>query len=532
VRPRPGSTRQVRGLSTERCLLHEHSEVDRRVAQGRSQGPGSDPAGGVIAGAGVGGPTRATLASAAIGLLLVAIALVVYSHNKPFRFYDHFEWQAEAFLEGQTAIRYPVEATDDSPGNAFFNDVRQVPSNDGVPRGDIPFPPLPAIVLLPFVAAWGRDADGQFIFAVLAAIDVGIAWWALGGLPIRRWVRLAATLFLAFGTVLWYSAMIGTTWYQAHVLAVGLALLAVGIALRADPDAASDEDDLPEPEPEPAGPTLRGGRIAVVSAVRDLRFGIDGRQFLVGLLFGLACTSRLTILFAAPFFLLVGGGGTWLRRGFSAGLGAAIPVGALPLYNFASTGHFFHPGYQFLYEQEAGFYTTLGYNLSWAIEDPRYIPQNLGIMLFSTPAIEPTVYPAGLGGGRALCTDPAMIRGLFEPDCPMALPRDTGMSVLLTSPAFLFALPALRRYGRSRAVTGAALAVLVIAVVNLMHFSQGWVQFGYRFTLDFVPWALVLVALGMERIRSGAGVAVAVVLVGLSIAVNWWGVIWGNLLGW
>ena len=81
-------------------------------------------------------------------------------------------------------------------------------------------------------------------------------------------------------------------------------------------------------------------------------------------------------------------------------------------------------------------------------------------------------------------------------------------------------------------MTGAALAVLIIAVVNLMHFSQGWVQFGYRFSLDFVPWALVLVALGMERLRSAMGVAIAVVLVGLSIAVNWWGVVWGNLLGW
>lgn len=504
--------------------------MDRRVAQGRSQGPGSDPAVGVTEGAGGRGPTRATLVSATIGLVLVAIALVVYSHTQPFRFYDHFEWQAEAFLEGQTAIRYPVEATDDSAGNAFFNDVRQVPSSDGVPRGDIPFPPLPAILLLPFVAAWGHDADGQFIFAIVGAIDVGIAWWALGGLPIRRWVRLATTLFLAFGTVLWYAAQIGTTWYQAHVLAVGLTLLAVGIALRADPDAAADEDDLLDPEPEAASETEL--ETQPEPFVRRLRSMIDGRQFLAGLLFGLASTARLTILFAAPFFLLVGGGGTWLRRGFSAGLGAAIPVAALLLYNFASTGHIFHPGYQFLYEQEAGFYTTLGYNLSWALEDPRYIPQNLGIMLFSTPAIEPSIYPAGLGGGRALCTDPAMIRGLFEPDCPLALPLDTGMSVILTSPAFLFALPALRRYGRSRAVTGAALAVVIIAVVNLMHFSQGWVQFGYRFSLDFVPWALVLVALGMERIRSGIGVVVAVVLVGLSIAVNWWGVVWGNLLGW
>jgi hypothetical protein len=106
------------------------------------------------------------------------------------------------------------------------------------------------------------------------------------------------------------------------------------------------------------------------------------------------------------------------------------------------------------------------------------------------------------------------------------------MSLILTSPAYLLALPGLRRYGRNRLVTGAALAVLIVAVVNVMHFSQGWVQFGYRFSLDFVPWAVLLVATGMERIRSRTGIVVAAGLVVLSIAVNWWGVVWGNLLGW
>ena len=64
------------------------------------------------------------------------------------------------------------------------------------------------------------------------------------------------------------------------------------------------------------------------------------------------------------------------------------------------------------------------------------------------------------------------------------------MSVLLTSPAYLLAIPVLRRYGRSRLVTGAVLAVGFIALVNLMHFSQGWVQFGYRFSNDAAPFAL------------------------------------------
>jgi hypothetical protein len=523
----------MRGLSRRDGLLDERAEVERRVAQGRSQPP-DPPQPSDAVGPAAGSRRLATIASIAVGLGFVVTALLVYTASRPDRIYDHFEWQAQAWLEGQTAIRYPVGTVNPCSGNACFNDVRPVESSDGVPRGDIPFPPLPAVVLLPFVAAWGRAADGQLIFAILAAIDVAVAWWMLGRLPVRRGVRLAVTLFFAFGTVFWYSAQLSTTWYQAHTLAVLLLLLSVGVALGADPDSALDEDDLSheDEEDELALAAAGGSGQGTVSAVARARSAVDPRQFLAGFLFGLACTSRLTIVFGAPFFLLVGAGGTWRRRGLSAGLGAAIPIGALLLYNLASTGQLFHPGYQYLYELEAGFYTNLGYHLDWAIEDPRYIPQNLGIMLFGTPAILPDIYPAGLGNGQSLCTAPDAVRGLFDAACPIALPRDTGMSLILTSPAYLLALPTLRRYGRSRLVTGSALAILVITFVNLMHFSQGWVQFGYRFSLDFVPWALVLVALGMERLRTSAAVAVAFVLVGLSVAVNLWGVVWGNVLGW
>jgi hypothetical protein len=47
-----------------------------------------------------------------------------------------------------------------------------------------------------------------------------------------------------------------------------------------------------------------------------------------------------------------------------------------------------------------------------------------------------------------------------------------------------------------------------------------------------VPWALVLVALSSGRIRSRWAIGIAVALVVLSVAVNLWGVVWGNLLGW
>jgi hypothetical protein len=514
--------------------------VDRRVAQGRSP-LASDASPSTL------------FVSIAIGSALVALALVVYTVSHPDRFYDHFEWQALAFLEGQSAIRYPVEATATSPGNAFFQDVLPVATTDGVPRGVVPFPPLPAVVLMPFVALWGLAADGQLVFAILGAIDVGLAWWVLGRLPIRTWVRVAATLFLGFGTVFWYAAQIGTTWYQAHVLAVGLTLAAIGVALGADRDAARSEDDLADELDELGGDdATSGSRPARRSASVVGALVPDPRQFLAGLLLGLACTSRLTVAFGAPFFLLVGAGGTWQRRGWSAALGAAIPLGLLVAYNVVSTGHVFHPGYQYLYELEASFYTQLNYRLDWQIEDLRYLPQNAAIMFLNTPVWYPTEVPSALDLGRPLCTDPAAVRGIFDPDCPLVLPKDTGMSILLTSPAYLLGLGAIRwGFGRSRLVTGAALAVLIIALVNLMHFSQGWVQFGYRFSLDFAPWAILIVAIGLERIAAGtdpttarpgmtirrqvvggALVAVAAVLVLVSILVNFWGVVWGDALGW
>ena len=37
-----------------------------------------------------------------------------------------------------------------------------------------------------------------------------------------------------------------------------------------------------------------------------------------------------------------------------------------------------------------------------------------------------------------------------------------------------------------------------------MHFSQGWVQFGYRFSNDFVVFALPLVAIGIGSPPGGS----------------------------
>jgi hypothetical protein len=455
-----------------------------------------------------------------IGAGLIALALAAYWLPGSERFYNHFVWQALAFLDGRAAIDWPIPGY--PGGNDWMQDVYPLSALNGSPTGALlPFPPLPAILLLPFAAIWGLATDIRAVSVGLGAVAVGLAWWALGALPVSRRIRLATTIFFAFGTVFWYAAQLGTTWFFAHVCAVAFLLLALGVALRADPSADAEPGDGDSP--------VAGVRSGLAQLARPLSL-IDRNQFVAGLLFGIACTARLTVVFGAPFFMLVGGGGSWVRRSVSAGLGAAIPVVLLLAYNVATTGQPIHPGYEWQYQREAAGYPDLDYNPDWSIEDPRYLPQNLGIFLLAAPVVLPDHMPDAFGNdGEAVCTAPGAERSLFDPACPLAVPRTIGMSILLTSPAYLLALAAFLRR-RSRLVVGSLLAVAAIAIVNLMHFSQGWVNFGYRFSNDFVVFALPLVAIGMAR-RGGVG-WLGTGLIGLSVAINLWGVIWGNVLGW
>ncbi len=441
-----------------------------------------------------------------IGGVFVMAALAIYVWSNPERrnFYNHFVWQADAWLQGRVAIPYPVL---EPFRNDYFQDV--LPLDDQPGFALIPFPPLPAIVLLPFVALFGLATDAALVAALFGAINVGLCWRMVLRLTEQRDAAVLATIFYGFGTVAWYAAMLGSTWFLAHVLSSTFLFLALSAAL----DAERRE--------------LLAGRVRLVLGV------VEPRQFLAGLFLGVAALARLPATFGAPFLVFAGGGGTLFRRAFSAGLGAIIPVALLLLYNLTVTGHFFHPAYEYLYETEYSPRPELIHYGEWAIEDPRYVPQNAVIMLAwppTTPALSADIcadrshpdfrpLPEGLGL-------------LFDPDCPLVRPDPLGMSLILSSPAYLLGIPgllAMWRGARRRWAAGVILAVGAIALLNLMHFSQGWVQFGYRFSNDFAPFAMVAVALGIARY----GVRPATVaLVAISVLVNAWGVYWGVALGW
>jgi hypothetical protein len=379
---------------------------------------------------------------------------------------------------------------------------------------------------------WGLATDQEAVAIALAAAGVGAAWWALGGLRPSLAVRVSAVLVFAGGTAWWWAAAVGSTWYFAHLVAVDLALLAVGVTLRHDPRAvhetASEEADLLAGELDARGAPPGGLRRLAAAAWPPEPSGV-----LAGFLLGLAATARLPLVFAAPWFMVVGGGRSVARRTLSTGLGAALPMAALLGYTFLTTGSFLHPGYDYQYQAEAEGYPTLGYHADWSIEDIRYIPQNLGIMLGSLPEVLPSIKPDTLAVSvpEPLCQPGDAQRSLFDPGCPLAIPVDIGTSLVLSAPGLLLALLAFRRTGRSRLAMGGAATVVLIGTFNLAHFSQGWVQWGYRFSLDFIPFALPLVVLGAARSDGRLRVAGYALVVGGTL-VNLWGVAWGKLLGW
>ncbi len=444
-----------------------------------------------------------------LGFVFVALTVYVLSNGERRNTYNHFVWQAEAFLDGRFLITWPV---DEGPvTNAHFNDIFRPPDRPRLAL--LPFAPLPAVLLLPFVLVFGVATNAAMLAAVLGAINVGLAWRLTIRLTSNRWVALLATAFYGFGTVAWYAAMLGSTWFLAHVVASTFLILAITAALdgeRASARRATTTQDQ--------GPTQGGLRALVgLPSAGDLRRGIDwralidGRQLLAGLLLGFAALAREEVLIAAPFFVFVGGGGTLARRAFSAGIGASLMLGVLFAYNLASSGAILNPVYEHLYHTEYVPRPELRHT-EWNRIDPRYMPQNFRIMLTWPPEFRPE---CGLD--------------LFNRDCALLRPDPLGMSVLLTSPAYLLAVPLVWRAWRRRIVLGATLAVLGTAGLLMMHFSQGWVQFGYRFSNSFAPFALVLVTLALARLGIRP---LTVGLVIASIAINAWGVWWGIQLGW
>ena len=272
--------------------------------------------------------------AAHVGLFFVTLALGIYVFSDPSRSgsYNHFVWQADAFLHGRFVIDYPV--TSGPFTNAYLQDVMPVASQPDSPSyGLLPFPPLPAVLLMPFVAIFGLATDSQLFGVVLGALNVGLAWRMTSRLTESRSAAFLATLFFAFGTVHWYASMLSTTWFLAHVVAVTFVLLGITLALDGERQEQVRrtlrllrEDDT-ERVPSSLVTTIEQSSL-FLAWFRRARRHVDPLQFMAGFVFGIGALARLPVILGAPFFVFVGGGGSYWRRGFSAGTRRGDPCRA------------------------------------------------------------------------------------------------------------------------------------------------------------------------------------------------------------
>jgi hypothetical protein len=395
------------------------------------------------------------------------------SHTAPPDWYKHHVFLADAILHGTFNV-----ANTGIPD--FYHDTITVGTSKYVP-----FPPGPSILLLPFVSIWGTSFRQVYFVMALGAINAALFWYLLETLKVSRATKLLLVPFFAFGTVHFYSATTGTAWFYAHISAVFFLLLAIIFLLRRAP------------------------------------------PFVPAIFLGFAFLSREPTIFAAPFFaywlfrqrhdsllqpLLSGQAFRDKQTLFRVGLFAA---GLLPFigfwfwYNAVRFGGPLDSGYNDLYRgYEAiniySFYRVQFPNAAhFGLFDFRNIPLHLYTIFLMPPQ--------------------------FTPDWSVFRPSPYGLSVLLTSPAFVYAAFVKRNDVLKPACW---LAIGFVSIPLLLYFSQGWVQFGYRFLLDFAPFLLILTAFGFDDNASPAARRLQIFLVGMSILAGLWGRYWGTQLGW
>jgi hypothetical protein len=139
----------------------------------------------------------------------VAIALVTHLRATP---YDNYVLLADAFLHGHTWIAWPGEYID----ALAYEGKRYVIEA-----------PMPAILLMPFVAVFGTSVNQTLFAAALAGVGVGAGWEFARRSHVSLGTRVWLCAFLLLGTDLFWCAMCGGVWFTAHVSATAFTLLAL-----------------------------------------------------------------------------------------------------------------------------------------------------------------------------------------------------------------------------------------------------------------------------------------------------------------
>jgi hypothetical protein len=359
---------------------------------------------------------------------------------------DYFSRLADAFLHG----RYWL---DEAP--SWLNEL--IPAGDG--RWYVAYPPMPAVLALPFVAVFGREFPAQVYSSLYAGLATGVVYLVLGqlGLALRVRDRLALSAVFAFGTCFWYVAISGSAWYFAHVSAVLMLALATLSALTRKP------------------------------------------AWIAGFLLGLAAMSRLPTGLALPFVLAAQLGfpgwtmlrsmdrGRLVRTTIVFGLGLAVPAAIYIGFNLLRWGTLTDQAYTRIPGVlEDPIYVDHGILSLW------YIPRNLFAILFRS--------------------------WNYVDEFPFLQPSWWGLGMFLTTPLFLWLFKARIR---TPIVAWSLLGVLIVSLPIITHGNVGFTQFGYRFSLDFQLLLFTILATVVARGWTGLMKAAAAASIAICAYAVW-----------
>lgn len=381
----------------------------------------------------------------------------------------HFVYQAKAWLDGRLDLDPQILpnmedwACVHKEGAVLQRCGQNVLPQD---RWYVSFPWFPAVVMLPFVAVNGYQFNdtsfGVFVGALTVALFYGLLRMLRAQGESDRTDRdnLLLALTLAFGTLFFYCTLRGEVWFSAEVMGVGLSCLYLHNAV--------------------------GAR----------------RPLLAGLFFSMAVLTRTPLLFTGLFFLLEAlcPGPTNRLQQLKAVVKRPAAVvkklsrfalGALPLallagaYNQLRFGRASEFGHKFLFNNRVNEDTD-----RFGLFNLEFLGRNLKAAFLLLPTL--TTHPLHLD---------------YNPH---------GLSLFLTLP-FLFLLLFPRT--KSRLTLPLWLTVALCALPGLFYMNDGYIQFGFRFSLDYTPYLVLLLAVSGWSLKNRWVLG----LLGLGVLVNFWG---------
>ncbi|MFN8392839.1 MAG: hypothetical protein U0136_21275 [Bdellovibrionota bacterium] len=360
--------------------------------------------------------------------------------------------------------------------------ITQLPNNWDLIRFEnrwyVPGEVMPAILVMPFVAIFGTGLSDILFGVIVGALNAALLFSLLT--RIARSPVTAAWLALLFGvgTVHWYVSVIGGVWMSAHITAVLFMILYA-------------------------------------------RAAMDGHAWRSGFFLSCASLSRPPTLFAAIFFVVIVFLDEPMQRARTeklAKFGTALlaAVGVMLTYNFLRFGSFVDFGYTYVQGNATlvGAYRAGG-GFNW-----KYVPCHVYISLFALPNF------GGLPDPKIgiFCGHLPGLRNHFEGVWSFFNPM--GMSMFLTTPAFLLVF---RKKPSSAIVAASWLGLLAVLDVDWLYHTTGWVQFGYRYCLDYIVFIFILLAYAVPRIRV---LESALMLVSMALALAGMLTMRSNFYGW